>query len=368
MAALTATLSGSDAHSDPIRVLIIGGSTSSSRALGPPGLNPGVPFSDQLELKLGPDFELINVACGGSTSIDWSTTTPGRLCPNSDLPTTPIAPLGLVEEFVRPHLPVSIATILLGTNDAMGFSEPEDLPVLPDAYGGAIDELVAVLLAGGVDTVILMTPPKMADFSALLFLSDYRDEILARCSAGGSVICGPDLYLALRFGTDFLYDGIHPNAQGHDKITEALYQQLLAVPELNGRTAQFVALLCIALLRNRKKHRVRYHKYAWRQTACPSPSVEVAELDPAWTVTKDGVAVATAIAIGPCQRTDQSVLDRGGCGVPRAATALESRFRTLDERFRAEGNASRQVSSISMRPTTRARTTCRASLSFGRRS
>ncbi len=366
MAALIATFWGSEARSDPIRVLIIGDSISTSEALGPPGLYPGVPFSDQLEPKLGPDFKLINVGCGGSTSIDWSTTTPGRLCPFSALPTSPDAPLGLVEEFVRPHLPVSIATILLGTNDSTGFLEPEDLPVLPDAYGGAIDELVAFLLAGGVETVILMTPPKMADFTALTFLSDYRKEILARCSAGGSVICGPDLYLALFFGTDFLNDGIHPNAQGHDKITEALYQQLLAVPELNGRTAQYIALLCIALLRNRKKHRVRYHKYAWRQTACPSPSVEVAELDPAWTFTKDGVAVATAIAIGPCQRTDQSVLDRGGGGIPLAATALESRFRTLDERFRAEGNASRQVSSSSMRPTTRARTTCRASLGIRR--
>ena len=252
VATLTATISSSDVRSDPIRVLIIGDSISTSGALGPPGLNPGVPFSDQLELKLGPDFELINVACGGSTSIDWSTTTPGRLCPNSDLPSSPIAHLGLVEEFVRPHLPVSIATILLGTNDAMGFSEPEDMPVLPDAYGAALDELIAVLLAGEVDKVILMTPPLMANFSAVLFLSNYRDQVLARCESGGSVICGPDLYLTLNFGTDFLNDGIHPNAQGHDKITEALYPQILAVPELNERTGQYVALLCVALLRSRK--------------------------------------------------------------------------------------------------------------------
>ena len=120
--------------------------------------------------------------------------------------------------------------------------------------------------------MILMTPPKMADFTALLFLSDYRDEILARCSAGGSVICGPDLYLLLRFGTDFLNDGIHPNAQGHDKITEALYQQLLAVPELNGRTAQYVALLCIALLRVRKSHRARRNTHLGTAGTCPAPS------------------------------------------------------------------------------------------------
>jgi len=61
----------------------------------------------------------------------------------------------------------------------------------------------------------------VATLTATLWSSDSPD---------GFVICGPDLYLTLKFGTDFVYGGRHPNGQGHDKIADALYSQLLAVP------------------------------------------------------------------------------------------------------------------------------------------
>jgi hypothetical protein len=174
---------GSTTHASPIRVLIVGDSIRPQGSFGISGEEPASAFWDQLPQLLGPGFEVIDAACRGASSIDWSLTNPGHLCPGSGLPSDPFVPDGLYQELVVPQLPADVATVLLGTNDAVGFLEPDSIPVLPDAYEAAVNELVDSLLTGGVRSVILMTPSKIANPPALLNLSAYRERLLSRCAA-----------------------------------------------------------------------------------------------------------------------------------------------------------------------------------------
>jgi lysophospholipase L1-like esterase len=122
-------------------------------------------------------------------------------------------------------------TVLLGTNDALGYFELEPTP--PEIYRTAIGELAANLLADGAGRVLLLTPTPLFEYPDLeALLQGYREAIFELCGApGDALLCGPDAW-ALLGRDDFAAGDVHPNAFGHAKLAAALHDAVLeAVPE-----------------------------------------------------------------------------------------------------------------------------------------
>ena len=107
-----------------------------------------------LAQQLGPDVEVVNIGRGGATSADW--------LPDASWPFFeggPVLPNYFATLAVQ-NLPADFVTILLGTNDALGFFEPA--PIEPAIYRGNLDVLVDPLLLERARTVLLMsTPPNL---------------------------------------------------------------------------------------------------------------------------------------------------------------------------------------------------------------
>jgi len=167
---------------------------------------------------LGEDYEVVNIGVGGASSLDWTLSTPSYLTPGGWIPEP------LFDYFAVPELPADIVTILLGTNDATGFFEPE--PVPPQEYKSAIEEIIANLFDQGAGDIILMTPPEIANWGALVRLAAYGEHIVDICLADEDVHLGPDLFDLLSLGLHF-DNNVHPNGEGHAEIAYASYEAIL---------------------------------------------------------------------------------------------------------------------------------------------
>jgi len=202
-------------------VLLIGDSITWGMVSG----EPGPPYAEVLAELLGPGYEVIDAGCGGATSLDWTLSQPDVICGGVG-----VLEGGLYEERARPYLPVDIATVLLGTNDAVGFFEP--VPIEVPVYAAAMNEIVWNLLADRARWVILMTAPDhdWADPAAVARLAGYRDEIRALCASHPRVVCGPDLYELLDLELDFAPGDVHPNATGHARIASELARTITTGP------------------------------------------------------------------------------------------------------------------------------------------
>lgn len=198
-----------------ISVLLIGDSITFGTMSG----NGGASYADSLAVCLGEKFKVVNAGCGGASSLDWTLTFPGTICGGVG-----ILPDGLFSTRVLPNLPSRMAVVMLGTNDAIGYLEPQ--PVAVETYRLALNEIISNLQDRHVKSVVLMTPPDHAwsDPAARNRLVGYRDQVLKACSRMRRVFCGPDVFELLDLESDFDGNSIHPNAAGHQKIAGALCQ------------------------------------------------------------------------------------------------------------------------------------------------
>lgn len=192
----------------PVQVLLVGDSITA----GVVGGAGGAPFAERLGTLLGDDYVLLNIAEGGSSANDWASP---RLADRIPAP----AP--------------RIASILLGTNDAMGFLEESRLSA--DAYERALGDLIERLIARGVERVVLMTPPR-GRLDTLPLVAGYRRRIFRLCTTRPEVLCGPDVFSLLDRQLDFgLLEGpgrdVHPNGRGHEKIAVALADAIRAAAD-----------------------------------------------------------------------------------------------------------------------------------------
>ena len=201
----------------PTSVVLIGDSITEGVISEPVGPS----YAALLAESLGPGFEVVNLGCGGTSSLDWTRSRGGVLCG------TRRAEPNLYEALARPRLPADLVTILLGTNDAMGFSEEQRIE--PAAFRAAIEELVKDLRSDGARQILLMTPPPhYPHFGTQRRVFDYRSQIQSLCGApDDAVLCGPDIFALLQ-PDDFQDGNVHPNAYGQAKIASALHDAILA--------------------------------------------------------------------------------------------------------------------------------------------
>jgi len=201
------------------QVLAIGDSITEGAMSG----GSGTPYVDVLAAELGAGYTVSNQGCGGSSSFDWRPQTGGTVCN---------AFLGdLFDARVAPNLPTAFATVMLGTNDAVGFFEPAPIPV--ETYAAHIADLVAGIRAGGADHVVLMTPPPRCagtDPAVIGRLEGYRNQIIAICLTTPGVVCGPDVYTLLDPVVHFASCDVHPNAAGHALLGQALADVITSLP------------------------------------------------------------------------------------------------------------------------------------------
>lgn len=226
LTAALAAIAAASAEAEVRRVVLIGDSITYGVVAG----EGGPPYAALLAERLGPAYEVVNAGCGGATSLDWTISRPSPICGGVG-----VLEEGLYEAQARPHLPADVATVLLGTNDAVGYLEPE--PVGVEAYRAALNEIIWNLLLDGVDTVVLMTAPdrRWADPDVAARLGGYRERILAHCGEDPRVVCGPDLHRALDVHAHFEPGNVHPNAAGHHVIADALVDDIRAVAPLRSR-------------------------------------------------------------------------------------------------------------------------------------
>ncbi len=254
--ALASTVFAFAAQGEPTRVLVIGDSLSTTGDRYISGDRKGKSFAEQLEIDLGDSYEFINVACPGTTAIAWSLSNPSGFCVPH--PWDAFSN-GILRDRALSQLPVDIATVLLGTNDAVrrqasGYASPE-------VFGETLDEIVGALLEGGAGKVVLMTPPDIDAPEAHLRMLAYRDQVLSRCGSSDRLICGPDFFTLLDLDTDFatgddpLRPGqdpsqrnIHPNARGHSRMAKALGETLRQVVETRAGIAPVVSVAALFAL------------------------------------------------------------------------------------------------------------------------
>jgi len=93
------------------RVLLIGDSITEGTVSG----TPGSPYAAVVATDLGPEFDVLNLGCGGASSFDWRPDTGVTICGGLFI--------DLWAQRVLPNVPAEIATVMLGTNDATGFFE-----------------------------------------------------------------------------------------------------------------------------------------------------------------------------------------------------------------------------------------------------
>jgi lysophospholipase L1-like esterase len=203
----------------PIRTLLVGDSITFGIVSDPPGPS----WADTLTGSLAGTHDVVNVGVNGSSAFYWAPSNPcPGICPNAD---------NIFDEFAAPELPADLATLMLGTNDALSLFLTE--PTAVDDYESFLREIIAGLFDGGMDTVVLMAPPRSntANAQADALLASYGDRVETICSDTGGVVCGPDLFDLLDPATDFAANDVHPNGLGHQKIATALAETIQAIPE-----------------------------------------------------------------------------------------------------------------------------------------
>ena len=202
----------------PIRTLLLGDSITFGIVSGA----AGPAYADILSADLAGTHDVVNASLSGSSAFYWAPNTPcPGVCSSAD---------NVFDELATPELPADIVTLLLGTNDALGFFL--DAPTPLGDFEDLMREIVDGLFSGGASNVILMAPPaaNVAPTPATLLVG-YREEIGLICGDTFGVTCGPNLHELLDPALDFEAGDIHPNVAGHAKIAAALADAILSIPE-----------------------------------------------------------------------------------------------------------------------------------------
>lgn len=199
IAALVACLlaaSGSPARAGERLLLAIGDSLT---------LDDGVEGGTFVERLALPGVKVVNIACRGSSVLDWSR--PPR---NAARPCF----LDGVRSRIDPWVgKVAAVHVLLGSNDGYGFGEPGVTP--PEVYGQYLARLIERF---EVPVIVSVPPPNLV---AIRPLVAYREQIRAVVAAHAQARLGADFLMEVPLGY-LQADGAHPTAAGHAFMADLL--------------------------------------------------------------------------------------------------------------------------------------------------
>jgi lysophospholipase L1-like esterase len=208
-------------HPRKLKVLMIGDSITDGSS------GTGATYAAQLSKRLQGKHEILNVAVGGSTTRDWA----------NRAPTMPYVDQarGLFDAQVPALAPFDVVTVMLGTNDALGFFETA--PLSADEYEASLSTLIQRLLELGASRVVLVSPPPYCEHPGLpearARLHAYARRMRGLCARDTHLVCGPDPLRLVDPVRD--YDGtkdcIHPLEAGHRKVADALAAVLADLAE-----------------------------------------------------------------------------------------------------------------------------------------
>ena len=234
------------ATATPIRVLTIGDSIT----LGVVSVPTGPAYVDSLAELLGPDYDVVNIGCGGANAFNWRPAAGNASCLGRNMN----IPLDYFDDLVDPNTPAEIATIMLGTNDAS-----IGLPF--GIYNASLIQITQGLFDRDIEKVVLMTPPPhpSTDPSTQNLIASYVTGILdsdtGLCATIDNVLCGPNVFELLDSSSDFAPSDVHPNEMGHAKIASALFDVIVAIPEPSTSLLQMTALLTVLGLASYRRGR-----------------------------------------------------------------------------------------------------------------
>ena len=196
----------------------------------------GLCFTDILQDRLGPRWKVINAGGEGTSALDWIR--PPIVVPEG---TYPPCVAGAYEQLAEPHLPVDVAIVELGGNDAVGFFEREPTSVWD--YRNAIIDIVCRLRDDGVGRILVLTPIPNPSRGRVVAsrLMDYRMALL-HYNWRRNTTC-VDIYRALSTGEGFTNGNCHPNALGHKIIAETILSYIRRARIRAGRWSRWFCKL-----------------------------------------------------------------------------------------------------------------------------
>jgi hypothetical protein len=155
----------------------------------------------------------INAGGGGTSSLDWA--------------------YGGFPDPAWPSVAGENVAVMLGTNDAAGFQEPE--PTSPEDYAEALRVIVARIEAEG-GTPWLATPPPIFPWPLpMQRLAAYREAVLDICADQ----CGPDFFETIGPEHFSPLSVVHPNDEGNRFMADAW---TVALPEPGAAVLGVAAL------------------------------------------------------------------------------------------------------------------------------
>jgi lysophospholipase L1-like esterase len=192
----------------------------------------GPSLVEVLREELGPRYEVVAAGCPGSSAHDWTQDGPSLACSLRNA----------YPEVGRPHLPAEIVVILLGSNDAVGFSE--ERPLTPQVYAQAMQKLVRRVQRDGGQRLLLLGPPPnpLARGRGAQRLRDYPKALAALAEQEPNVYMGPNLQEFIDLEEHFGGRRVHMNAVGHRLIGERLALAVRALQDSDGQSAAAKAL------------------------------------------------------------------------------------------------------------------------------
>jgi len=196
------------------RVVLIGDSITFGRqSKGFEELNLSYSYARLLPEYYPPIHRFHVAACGGM-QVRNLTSDPLLYCANGQ---GNVMSGNIYDMKIKPYLPAKFVSIMLGTNDSIGWGFPSGLGVATaQIYEINMRLLVQKLRDDGAYHVQLITPPYTGSAVPDALIDQYHTALTDICNDFSWISCGPDFRTILvPRGAYFDWGSLHPNIWGH---------------------------------------------------------------------------------------------------------------------------------------------------------
>ena len=172
-----------------------------------------------------------------------------------------------IAQYLSPTVNPDIILMMIGTNDINFNYRVDEAPARLDRLIAKISNL-STGLKPNAKLIVANLPPiddahnnfrtSPTDFSANARIMAFNAAIpgvVAAHRARGERVYFADINSALALSD--IFDGLHPTAEGYNKLGDAWYAAILSVPEPNGLLLVFIAAATLGIAPSRAQRRLR---------------------------------------------------------------------------------------------------------------